>query len=82
MIYKAVEVICIFFADIFLADGRTDGLTEVFQEVLADLKICNRSKDKEGSSRSETYKITSSDFELVRISVSDNVHYYISSGEG
>ena len=33
MIYKDVEVICI-----FLADGLTDGLTEVFQEVLADLK--------------------------------------------
>ena len=34
MIYKAVEVIWISFAD-----GLTDGLTEVFQEVLADLKI-------------------------------------------
>ena len=33
MNYKAVEVIWI-----FLADGHTDGPTEVFQEVLADLK--------------------------------------------
>ena len=33
MIYRAIQLI-----QIFLADGRTDGLTKVFQEVLADLK--------------------------------------------
>ena len=33
MIYRALEVV-----QIFLAGGRADGWTEVFQEVLADLK--------------------------------------------
>ena len=34
MIYRAIQLI-----QIFLADGRTDGLTKVIQEVLADLKM-------------------------------------------
>ena len=33
MIYRAIQLI-----QIFLADGRTDELTKVIQEVLADLK--------------------------------------------
>ena len=36
MIYRALEVI-----QIFLAGGRTEGRTKVFQEVLADLKNLN-----------------------------------------
>ena len=44
MIYIAVQL-----NQIFSADGRADGRTEVVQEVLADLKIANAQRDNEGN---------------------------------
>ena len=44
MIYIAVQL-----NQIFSADGRADGRTEVVLEVLANLKIANAQRDNEGN---------------------------------
>ena len=69
MIYKAVEVIWIFFAD-----GRTDGLTEVFEEVLSDLKkVLLGLHLKEGNSISDIFLCSKTQFFCLLI----NVHLFV-----